>query len=32
MSDVIHGLWMMGLVWTWHVIQMRWVVSRRHGI
>jgi len=20
MSDVIHGLWMMGLVWTWHVI------------
>jgi len=20
MSDVIHGFWMMGLVWTWHVI------------
>jgi len=20
MSDVIHGLWMMGLVWSWHVI------------
>jgi len=20
MSDVIHGLWMIGLVWTWHVI------------
>jgi len=20
MSDVIHGLWMMVLVWTWHVI------------
>jgi len=20
MSNVIHGLWMMDLVWTWHVI------------
>jgi len=20
MSDVINGFWMMGLVWTWHVI------------
>jgi len=20
MSDVIHGLWMVGLVWTWHMI------------
>jgi len=20
MSDVVHGLWMMDLVWSWHVI------------
>jgi len=20
MSDVVHGLWMLGLVWSWHVI------------
>jgi len=32
MSDVVHGLWMMGLVWSWHVIQMRWLISKWHGI
>jgi len=20
MSDMVHGLWMIGLVWSWHVI------------
>jgi len=32
MSNVDHGLWMMDLVWSWHVFSMKWLISKWHGI
>jgi len=28
MSGMIHNLWIMGLVWAWHGILMRWLVLK----
>jgi len=28
MSEMVYGLWMISLIWSWHVTRMGWLVIK----